>query len=367
MDESVRRGKRMNSPFTDEQETWIVLEFGAVRNCLAVRRRFRTKFHVAPRKIPSVVAFQRIIGRFHSTLGHVRPAVPKGRPPISEETVDAVRQYLAPFVERKEAVSLRLIAESLHISISTVWRVLRKRLHWYPYKPHAVVPLGFKHRSERREFSEWLLGKDERFPDRVIWTDEKWFTLSQAPNRQNERYWAPCNPNVDVECKVQGERKVMCWAAIVGGQVMIHWFDQGASVNGSTYMDVLENVLWPKVRAVAEERGLWFQQDGATVHTTRQARAWLNEAFRGRVISRLTDHPWPARSPDLSPLDFWFWSVALTELRRRPPHDLEELKQTVEAFADSLDEDEVLRAVRNVRTRARACMRNRGGGFECTL
>ena len=41
-------------------------------------------------------------------------------------------------------------------------------------------------------------------------------------------------------------------------------------------------------------------------------------AGSGEVISRLTKHPWPARSPDLPPWT-WFWSVAMTELKRRPP------------------------------------------------
>ena len=47
----------------------------------------------------------------------------------------------------------------------------------------------------------------------------------------------------------------------------------------------------------------WFQQDGATVHTTIRARNWLKRRFGGggEGISRLTKHPWPG--PDLSPLD----------------------------------------------------------------
>ena len=52
---------------------------------------------------------------------------------------------------------------------------------------------------------------------------------------------------------------------------------------------------------------------------------------------------------------------------RRPSHTLAELKETVEVFAESLDEDEVIDAVRHARTRGHACMRHRGGRFEGTL
>ena len=122
-----------------------------------------------------------------------------------------------------------------------------------------------------------------------------------------------------------------------------------------------------KQATVATRRNYWFQQDGATVHTTIRARAWLESRFGGRVISRLTARPWPAKSPDLSPLDFWFWSVALAELRRVPPTTLEDLKLSVEAFAESMDKEEVSKAVRNIRSRAEVCRHKHGGAFEADL
>ena len=35
---SPQSGQRSNAPFTPEQETWIILEFGALRNCLAEKK-----------------------------------------------------------------------------------------------------------------------------------------------------------------------------------------------------------------------------------------------------------------------------------------------------------------------------------------
>ena len=69
---------------------------------------------------------------------------------------------------------------------------------------------------------------------------------------------------------------------------------------------ILPDVVWPKVRGQASRKQFWFQQDGATVHSTTQVRDWLKEKFDNRVISRFLDHPWPTRRPDLSPLDYWF-------------------------------------------------------------
>ena len=186
--------------------------------------------------------------------------------------------------------------------------------------------------------------------------------LKQHPNKQNERYWAPFDPEVTVECKEQGGLKVMCWAGVVRGRVFLHWFSQNESVNGQIYLNMLQNVLWPQVE---DMRGVWFQQDGAPPHMP--ARAWLQEKFEGRVISRLTPIPWPAKSPDLSCLDFWFWGVAMAELQRNPPKTIDELKETVESFVESLDEDEVLKVTKHIRKRVLACQAVGGSNFEGNL
>jgi hypothetical protein len=170
-----------------------------------------------------------------------------------------------------------------------------------------------------------------------------------------------------VECREQGGQKVMCWVGVIQGRIIIHWFDNNNSVNGDTYLDMLKTVVWPQVRGVATRRNLWFQQDGATVHTTIRAREWLSQKFGTRVISRLTDHPWPAKSPDLSPLDYWFWNVAMAEVRRAPPTTLAELKNLVEAFSESLDKEEVVRSVKHLRERAKVCSHLQGAAFEAQL
>jgi hypothetical protein len=46
---------------------------------------------------------------------------------------------------------------------------------------------------------------------------------------------------------------------------------------------------------------IWFQQDGATVHTSRASMAVLRDHFPGRLSSLRGDLEWPARSPDLTP------------------------------------------------------------------
>ena len=64
--------------------------------------------------------------------------------------------------------------------------------------------------------------------------------------------------------------------------------------------DLLTNVIWHRIKSAATRRSFYFQQDRATPNTTRAVMEWLKD----RVISRFMEIPWPAKIPDLSPLDF---------------------------------------------------------------
>ena len=156
----------------------------------------------------------------------------------------------------------------------------------------------------------------------------------------------------------------MCWAAVIEGRVLLHWLDPNTSVNSQTYLNMLRCVMWPAVRNHASRKGYWFQQDGTSVHTAVATRKWLDQKFSGRMISRLTARPWQARSPNFSPLDYWFWSVALTELRKTKVTPLRALKSTIQDFADGLDAEDVERAVRHLRRRAEMCITRKGGHVD---
>ena len=49
-----------------------------------------------------------------------------------------------------------------------------------------------------------------------------------------------------------------------------------------------------------------FMQDRAPPHFTRAVTDLLREQFGDRLIGRGFPIPWPARSPDLTPMDYWF-------------------------------------------------------------
>lgn len=105
-------------------------------------------------------------------------------------------------------------------------------------------------------------------------------------------------------------QKVTVWCAIWSGGVIGPYFfenEEGVTqtVNSHRYSQMIADFFWPEINDMDLEE-MWFQQDGATSHTTRPVLALLQEKFEGRVISRFGDVNWPPRSCDLSPLDFFY-------------------------------------------------------------
>jgi len=91
------------------------------------------------------------------------------------------------------------------------------------------------------------------------------------------------------------------------------------TVTGASYLAMVKEVL-PEVRGRASQRRCWWQQDGAGVHCTDAVINFLNAKFHGRVITRRGEHPWPPFSPDLSPLDYYFWGFINAEVWRQNPN-----------------------------------------------
>ena len=75
---SKPKKKRTNSPFAEEQESWTILEYCALRNFLQVRRKFRTHFKLSPYQVPCINSFKNLVNRFIIEKPKTIPAAGKG-------------------------------------------------------------------------------------------------------------------------------------------------------------------------------------------------------------------------------------------------------------------------------------------------
>ena len=70
--------------------------------------------------------------------------------------------------------------------------------------------------------------------------------------------------------------------------------------------------------------------DGAPPYFALAARAILHQRFPNKWIGRQEPTQWPARSPDLNPLDFYLWVYLKAAVYITPNHNVEILRQLIE-------------------------------------
>ena len=64
-------------------------------------------------------------------------------------------------------------------------------------------------------------------------------------------------------------------------------------------------------------------------HTANATLELLTQKFVDRVISRKTDNPWSAHSPDLNPRDFFLWGYSKDNVYAANPWTPQELKTAI--------------------------------------
>ncbi|GFV60814.1 transposable element Tcb2 transposase [Trichonephila clavipes] len=191
-----------------------------------------------------------------------------------------------------------------HMTQATGRRISRftvaRRLHGgglFARRPVRCVPLTPAHRRRRslwcREHRNW---RDNEW-GRVLFTDESRFSLSSDSHRiliWRER-GSRNHPSNIIERYRYGGRGVLVWGGIMlGSRTDLHIFDAG-SVNGTRYCN---EILLPYVRLFRGATGLQFlfMDDNAPCHRTVAAEQLL----KSEDIERMD---WPARSPDLNPIE----------------------------------------------------------------
>jgi hypothetical protein len=75
---------------------------------------------------------------------------------------------------------------------------------------------------------------------------------------------------------------------------------------------------------------------GVPAHFSIQLCSHLNDAYPGRWIGRGSPVAWPARSPDLNPLDFFVWGHLKTLVYKTTVETEADLLPRIQAACDNI-------------------------------
>lgn len=180
--------------------------------------------------------------------------------------------------------------------------------------------------------------------------------------------WNDENPTVTRVRNFQVRWKINVWAGIMGTKIL------GPVIlpdilNGASYMQFLEDNFPEFLEDIplADRGRIIFQQDGAGPHNARVVTDYLNRQFPGRWMGRYGPIHWPARSPDLNPLDFFLWGYCKEMIYKKLPENVEELNNKLHNAIWALEDDIMEKIPRNLLRRMRACIEMNGGHFEHLL
>jgi hypothetical protein len=123
---------------------------------------------------------------------------------------------------------------------------------------------------------------------------------------------------------VRDSRKVNDWCGFMKDRIIRRFFFVEDTVTGGVYLDVLEQFVC--LQAADLQPNIIYQQDGAPPHWSLHVRETIMRTFPDRWIGRDGPISWPPRSPDITPLDLFFWEyvkdrVCATRLPDLPLRD----------------------------------------------
>ncbi|RZC38231.1 DDE 3 domain containing protein [Asbolus verrucosus] len=219
------------------------------------------------------------------------------------------------------------------------------------------------------EFCEYWMNRINENPNvqnRILFSDEKTFYLNGTVNNQNTKIWARANPYICQETHTQWSQKVNLWAGILGLHVIGPFVIDG-SLNGAKYLQLLNNKILPAVRRIAINGKIIFQQDGAPPHKNQEITRLLNIQFPNEWIGRFGPLKWPARSPNLNLLDFFYWEHPATKVFaniRDRPQDMQELTNRPHEASNEITVRQLQDVKRNFRDRLSYCLTAFGKQFE---
>lgn len=289
--------------------------------------------------------------------------------PVRQQTVRTEENIAAVQVSVDEDpnLSIRRRSQEVGLCASTTWKILRKDLGLHPYKIHLVQELKFMDHRKRREFGLWArtkLAAQPEFYREIIFSDEAHFWLNGYVNKQNCRFWAENNPHEVLEKPLHPE-KLTVWCGLHAGGVIGPYFFRNAAganvtVNGERYRAMITDFLVPHVRQ-HRLRAKWFQQDGATCHTSYETINLLKRTFNERIISRNGPVDWPPRSCDLTPLDYFLWGYVKSLVYADKPTTLQHLEANIRRVIAEIRPGMLEKVAKNWTDRMTFIKRSRGG------
>lgn len=343
-----------------EERKWIIKQYWKTENAEEVRKRWMQEFGTPS---PSRQAIYSIRDKFENT-GSVCNAPKSGRPTTAN--TDGNQMLVSQTYVENPEISKQRASLELNISRRSLTRIMAD-LGLKMYRPRLFHGLLEDDPDRRLQFCETILDEERHgngIIETITWSDESHFKLSGAVNRHNCVYYSTENPHWTIERHLN-QPGITVWAAMsCKGVLGPIFFD--TSLTHDRYLNMLREFVLPELKRQHDKEDFFFQQDGAPPHYALAVRTFLDEELPNRWIGRRGPLEWPPRSPDLTPMDFFFWGIVKDKVFARRPSSIEDMVQYIKEACEVVNNDKELctRVCLSVAGRLQECVNNEGLQFE---
>ncbi|UYV83825.1 hypothetical protein LAZ67_X000316 [Cordylochernes scorpioides] len=249
-----------------------------------------------------------------------------GRPKATTEREDRAIVRMAVAAPESTLSTIQRVTGT-QVSKMTINRRLRER-NLRARRPLRCLPLTPVHRQLRLQ---WFLSDEFRF---LLCPDDRRKRVWRRPGQH-------VDPGLTVEHYTGPQQGVMVWGAISYDSRTPSVVIPGTLTAQRYVDDILRPVLLP---FLSHHPGLTFQQDNARPHTARVTMDCLQSC---RTL------PWPARSPELSPIEH-IWDVMGRRLQ--PFRNVDYLARQLETIWQEIPQHTIRNLYQSMTRRVAACI-----------
>lgn len=330
-------------------------------------RKWTTTFGKRPK--PDRNIWIRTLERFKTT-GSVANNIEAMKTAARTVRTPEIIQEVSDAMDENPQLSTRQIRRDFNMSQKSASRILRIDLGLFPYKIQTAQRLEERDEQARLDFANDVIDLTDRKKldlNKIIFTDEAHFYLDGYVNSQNYRIWGSEKPNNALQSAPLHPQKVTVWCGISSsGLIGPIFLRKKETVDRDVYRRILTEAF-NEAEAKTLTGDHYWQQDGASCHCTQENLEFIRSVFGDRVISRRYPEifdsgiAWPARSPDLSPCDFFLWGNCKDKVYRDRPKTLEELKRKIERVMSEIPRAQCAATIANFEKRLRVIIAREGG------